>query len=225
MARAVTIRELLEGALFSYGSIFIAQHTTDDNVRDNDKDKNDELLVVLNQKQGIGLNVSRSSVLHSGVIGRGPKTATLQTNDPEGPDKDIKNLFLNALVACCGNYSNPETTDQTTLDGFSFVSLLLVEMVSTDVMYNGLPWPDEEFTKVTMERDLQIRRSFKNIPILWSILGLIATYRPSLCYCSVLLRALCATVLHQWKAKSGMAFSHSLNFINFSLMFCFSSRH
>jgi len=28
------------------------------------------------------------------------------------------------------------------------VSLLLVELVSPDVMYNGLPWPDEEFTKV-----------------------------------------------------------------------------
>ena len=30
------------------------------------------------------------------------------------------------------------------------VSLLLVELVSPDVMYNGLPWPDEEFTKVLL---------------------------------------------------------------------------
>jgi len=28
--------------------------------------------------------------------------------------------------------------------------LLLVELVSPDVMYNGLPWPDEEFTKVLL---------------------------------------------------------------------------
>lgn len=34
------------------------------------------------------------------------------------------------------------------LDAISMVSLLLVELVSPDVMYNGLPWPDEEFTKV-----------------------------------------------------------------------------
>lgn len=75
-------------------------------------------------------------------------------------------------------------------------------MVSSDVMYNGLPWPDEEFIKVTMERDLQIRRTFKNAPILWSILGLVAAYRPSLCFTSVLLRGLCASVLHQWRAKT-----------------------
>lgn len=31
------------------------------------------------------------------------------------------------------------------------VSLLLVELVSPDVMYNGLPWPDEEFTKVRIK--------------------------------------------------------------------------
>lgn len=90
----------------------------------------------------------------------------------------------------------------TTIDGFSTVSLLLVEMVSTDVMYNGLPWPDEDFTKVTMERDLQIRRTFTNAPILWGILGLVATYRPAICFTSVLLRALCASVLNQWRAKT-----------------------
>lgn len=69
-------------------------------------------------------------------------------------------------------------------------------------MYNGLPWPDEEFSKITMERDLHIRRTFKNAPILWSILALISNYRPSLCFTSVLLRAICATLLHQWRAKS-----------------------
>lgn len=75
-------------------------------------------------------------------------------------------------------------------------------MVSSDVMYNGLPWPDEEFSKVTMERDLQIQRTIKNAPILWSILALTATYRPSLCFASVILRGICASLLHQWRAKS-----------------------
>ena len=28
------------------------------------------------------------------------------------------------------------------------LALLLVEVVSPDVMYNGLPWPDEDFIKV-----------------------------------------------------------------------------
>lgn len=69
-------------------------------------------------------------------------------------------------------------------------------------MYNGLPWPDEEFSKVTMERDLQIQRTIKNAPILWSILALTAMCRPSLCFASVILRGLCASLLHQWRAKS-----------------------
>lgn len=69
-------------------------------------------------------------------------------------------------------------------------------------MYNGIPWPDEEFNKVTMERDLQIRRTFKNAPILWSVLALIASYRPALCSASVILRGICSTLLHQWRAKS-----------------------
>lgn len=93
--------------------------------------------------------------------------------------------------------------EHKTVDGYSTLSLLLVELISTDVMYNGLPWPDEEFTKVTMERDLHIRRTFKNAPILWSILALVASVRPSLCFSSVLLRGLCASLLHQWRAKSG----------------------
>lgn len=69
-------------------------------------------------------------------------------------------------------------------------------------MYNGLPWPDEEFSKITMERDLHIRRTFRNAPVLWSVLALVSSHRPSLCYTSVLLRAICATLLHQWRAKS-----------------------
>lgn len=83
------------------------------------------------------------------------------------------------------------------------VSTLLIELISSDVMYNGIPWPDEDFCKVTMERDLQIRRSFKNTPILWHIVAYIASNRPALCSASVLLRAICASLLHQWRAKSG----------------------
>ena len=80
----------------------------------------------------------------------------------------------------------------------------MVEMVSSDIMYNGLPFPEEELSKVTMERDLLIRRSFVACPILWSLLGLIAAHRPALCFSSVLCRALCAVYLHQWRAKNGI---------------------
>lgn len=84
------------------------------------------------------------------------------------------------------------------LDSMTWLSLLLVQFVSPDVMYNGLPWPEEEFSKVTIERDLHIRRLFTTTPLLWDLLSLVAVHRPTLCYSSVLLRALMATILHQW---------------------------
>ncbi|XP_071444577.1 integrator complex subunit 5 isoform X2 [Hetaerina americana] len=94
------------------------------------------------------------------------------------------------------------TTGSVSLDAISMVSLLLVEIVSPDVMYNGLPWPEEEFCKVTIERDLQIRRTFERLPVLWALLTLAATHRPALCYCSVLLRAIMATLLAQWNSHT-----------------------
>jgi integrator complex subunit 5 len=56
-------------------------------------------------------------------------------------------------------------------------------------MYNGLPWPDEEFSRVTVERDLKICNTMRNHPILWKLLWGLAESRPALCYCSVILRA------------------------------------
>ncbi|KFB53498.1 AGAP003159-PA-like protein [Anopheles sinensis] len=190
-ARTAALRELLEGALFMHGALFGSQSETEAY----GLDKQDDLLIKLNQKQGIALNASRATVLHAGVIGQGPKVPIKRA---AGPGSAMQNQLLNAIVACCQDVND----HQATIDGFSYVSLLLVELVSPDVMYNGLPWPEEEFTKVTMERDLQIRRTFRHAPILWSILGLVACYRPSLCYCSVLLRALCASALHQWRSKT-----------------------
>ena len=32
------------------------------------------------------------------------------------------------------------------------LALLMIELVAPDVMYNGIPWPNEEFIKVTIER-------------------------------------------------------------------------
>lgn len=81
------------------------------------------------------------------------------------------------------------------------LALLLVEVVSPDVMYNGLPWPDEDFVKVTIERDLTISKRFDDHPVLWRILAGLAESRPALCYCSVLLRALMAVQMNHWQAS------------------------
>lgn len=192
-ARTCALRELIEEAVYSHRNLFGAFN------EDSDLSNNDSLLT-LNQNQDVISGTNRS-VLHAGLIGHGLKSAE---KPAETPSKEIQKMFMDAISACCApEISSDSAKDRTILtEGFSTLSLLLVELVSPDVMYNGLPWPEEEFSKVTMERDLQIRRMFRNAPILWSILSLTASHRPALCISSVLLRALCASVLHQWRARS-----------------------
>lgn len=192
-SRIAALRELLEGALYSYGNLFGVHLDIDFDNGVQSRRREDRLLIKLNQSQNNTPNNIRS-FLHAGIIGQGLK---YPTKEATAPDSEIRNMMLRAIMACCRQEDITKT-----IDGFTSIALLLVEMISPDVMYNGLPWPDEEFAKITMERDLHIRRTFKNAPILWSILALIASHRPSLCYASVLLRAICATLLHQWRAKS-----------------------
>lgn len=210
--RSAALRDLLEGALFLYPNLFGAPlHVAEKSLIYH---KKDESLLKLNQKQGVSLNVSRSSILHSGVIGCGvPKVS--QPWVPDGLDDDIKNLYLKAIVACCCQDEGGNNGNMLSMEGFCQVSHLLVELVSTDVMYNGIAWPEEEFTKVTIERDLHIRRTFKNCPILWSIMGLLAIHKQPLNICSVFLRAICASVMHHWRAKS----TETISGINAELMF------
>ncbi|XP_053946850.1 integrator complex subunit 5 [Anastrepha ludens] len=191
-ARSACIRELVEGALFYYGYLFGQFEEPEVNQLEIPEH---EMVLLQNQRHSLGPNANRT-VLHAGVIGRGLRpdvTAKEQTGCPA----ETQTLLLKALDACC-----TVAEKQNSVEGYSMISLLLVEMVSTDVMYNGLPFPDEEFTKVTMERDLMIRRAFSTSPVLWALLGFIAAHRPALCFSSVLLRAMCATCLHQWRAKN-----------------------
>lgn len=205
--RNVAIRDLLEGALFLYTNIFkpkglLIQNTCEQK----HSEKNETSLLKMNQKQIISLNFSKSSILlHSGVIGAGISKSSQHSNHVNDVDEEIKNFYIKAIVSCCLDESDEGDEDKTKIvDGLCNVSQLLVELVSSDVMYNGLHWPiEDDFTKVTMERDLHVRRIFKNCPILWSILGLLAQYRiPLWCNCSVFLRSLCASIMHHWRAKA-----------------------
>lgn len=58
---------------------------------------------------------------------------------------------------------------------------------------------------MTIERDLQIRRKFKDVPLLWTLLELTAWYRPALAYSSVLLRGIAATVMANWNTEEGVS--------------------
>ncbi|XP_067616611.1 integrator complex subunit 5 [Eurosta solidaginis] len=191
-ARTACIRELVEGALFYYGYLF-GQYEEPD--VDQLEIPEHEMVLQQNQRHSLGQSANRT-ILHAGVIGRGLRPDFI-AKAQKGCPAVTQTLLLKALDACCTSADN-----RNSVEGYSMISLLLVEMVSTDVMYNGLPFPDEEFTKVTMERDLMIRRAFTTSPVLWALLGFIAAHRPALCFSSVLLRAMCATCLHQWRAKN-----------------------
>jgi len=188
-----------------------------------------------NQKRPAGVSLARihSTSFHSGKLNKGSKKSFggITGNKVEiRENMDWKlnvELFLSVLLNVCmaansnpngldsrdPNMKNsekrePEITEDVSVEAMRKVALLLVEIVSPDVMFNGLPWPEEEFSKVQVERDLQIRRAFEEHPYLWDLLELVANYSPSLCYCSVLLRALMATLMAHWvscqEAKSNL---------------------
>ena len=72
-------------------------------------------------------------------------------------------LFLDVFwaVACFGHIQ-PKTsslrdailTSERVLSNHmsKMIALTLVDLVAPDVMFNGIPWPDQEFTKSTIER-------------------------------------------------------------------------
>ncbi|XP_073987068.1 integrator complex subunit 5 omd [Rhodnius prolixus] len=193
--RSYALRELLESSLFRAPSVLfgsippLAQPLIEDPIS----------LMMENMKQGHTtlMGQRHSSVFHSGVIGSGKRRAVPACPIPYNDVIHNKELLLSVLEACCTC-----ETSQGTLDSVISIALLLVELISPDVMYNGLPWPEEDFCKVTVERDLYIRRVLDEIPLTWSLLAFIAHHRPALCYCSVILRAVIATLLGQWSSAS-----------------------
>ncbi|XP_024943698.1 integrator complex subunit 5 [Cephus cinctus] len=201
-ARVLALRELLRNSIYNDpAKYFGGKEKFEPKIED-------MLLLHQNHKQGTSVMLAQrhSSVFHAGVIGQGPR------KPPPDNTLDKETITLNSMLlmdvikACC---STPELEQYpVNLDALTMVSLLLVELVSPDVMYNGLPWPEEEFTKVTVERDLQIRRTFKDVPLLWTLLELTARYRPALVYCSVLLRAIAATVMANWNVTDGMSLAN-----------------
>ena len=82
-----------------------------------------------------------STVFHAGVIGEGKRRMKPRPPETETTKKNGL-IFVSILFKMCNEVSvlpKEETYKQ--------LALLLVELVSPDVMYNGLPWPEEDFTR------------------------------------------------------------------------------
>lgn len=149
----------------------------------------------------ITLPQNHSSVFHTGIIGFGLRPITKYSIASREETILNRQFLLDTIQACCiptWRFPLDKVSNRMTGPDMKTVALLLVELVSPDVMFNGLPWPDEDFLKVTIERDLHIKRKFDEHPILWDLLFLISLAHPSLCYCSVLLRAIMAVLITHW---------------------------
>jgi len=82
-------------------------------------------------------------------------------------------------------------------------------------MFNDMPWPDADFLKVTIERDLLIGKRFDENPILWDVLDMIARHREDgscpFSHCSVLIRALLAVQMTCWSSGPSCTDDSRLN--------------
>ena len=56
-------------------------------------------------------------------------------------------MFVSILFKLCD-----EVTIMPKDETYKQLAILLVDLVSPDVMYNGLPWPEEEFTRYELLR-------------------------------------------------------------------------
>ncbi|KAJ8732254.1 hypothetical protein PYW08_014984 [Mythimna loreyi] len=196
LARALALRELLETAMFREDAAFGSRPVMANLATTKDW-RCDDLLIHLNQKHGpiTQLTQSHTSVFHAGIIGKGVrKQSDLDLNDIPPILTTNNELLMGALTSCMDGNSG-------LVEGATSVSLLLVELVSPDVMYNGLPWPDEDFTKqVSIERELYMRGALESCAVARAALRRAAAARPALCLASALLRATAATLLHRLRA-------------------------
>ncbi|XP_061378023.1 integrator complex subunit 5 isoform X2 [Danaus plexippus] len=191
VARNAALRDLLEAALFRYERVFTPSQDRQDR-----QAAADDLLLYMNRKHGpiTQLTQSHTSVFHAGVIGKGARKHSADDAPPTDILTRDNELLMGALMACMEGNSG-------VVEGATSVSLLLVELISPDVMYNGLPWPDEDFTKqVSIERELYTRVCVERCGVARSCLRRCGRARPALCLSAALLRAAAASLLHRLRA-------------------------
>lgn len=116
------------------------------------KDRKPFSLIDENRKhsRSLPLPQSHSTVLYTGVIGNGIRIAEKRAPIPDLVIVENKHYLLQIIRECCIS-SSDAADNKPNIESMSKLSLLMVELVSPDVMFNGLPWPDEDFLKVSLK--------------------------------------------------------------------------
>ncbi|NXD89009.1 INT5 protein, partial [Halcyon senegalensis] len=212
-AKAV-LQQLVEGALLG-GNAELFGGRRAEGAGGEREGSADASLLDVNRRLTAAVNFSGGvwSVFHAGVIGSGLKAAGgAGERAPEEVARDTQ-IFLTLLLRCCrgassssssssspsSSPSEPQAGGGINPEAAKAVAAALVESVCPEAAGADLVWPPEEQARGTVERDLRICRSFRHQPLLFPLLRLVAAGRPALCYCSVLLRGLLASLMAYWE--------------------------
>ncbi|XP_022084361.1 integrator complex subunit 5-like [Acanthaster planci] len=149
------------------------------------------------------LPASSSAVFHAGTIGRGLKPRTDQAVTSKEEILANCQYFLDTLHLCCSGRDPSPPSPVVSLQpvdekAAKTLATLLVELACPDVTHTGVAWPEEEHMKLTVERDLFVRRRFEENPLFWNFLEMISRVPTALCQCAVLLYSLHATLIAFW---------------------------
>lgn len=206
LTKFVILRSLLENALNKSNlQLFDASANASDINEKTLVSSEGKSLLLENQRKGLSVVVPKGglSVFHAGIIGKGPRQGMTQENTEKETDVLVNCQLLSQIIcACCLEKTSPSSSvsKNWTCDAEtgSYLAGVLVELVCPDVTFTGVLWPEEELTRLTIERDLHIRMMLDKHLFLWDVLSIIAETQTAMHICSVILYGTMSTLLAFW---------------------------
>uniref|UniRef100_A0A6P8HBP7 Integrator complex subunit 5-like n=1 Tax=Actinia tenebrosa TaxID=6105 RepID=A0A6P8HBP7_ACTTE len=151
------------------------------------------------------LALSPSSLFFTGVFGKKCRNGQTKLSDNKTEKTrewlTTSQVYINTLTSLCKCGQDVEHKDQAAMvtSNTDLLASLLMEIVCPEVVPTVGEWPDEDGLKFTVERDIKIRKTFDENPILWWILLLASKGITSLCKCAPVTSSLLATVMSNWE--------------------------